>query len=440
MELRKSSRWTIIAGLLAATVGIGIVWASGNQFRTFIPPGIVILPIIAIMMTIQRWHWTPVFAVVVALFIAAGVLGNNGAIELAGHRGSEVAVGRWIQLIGLLVTTVAGVSWIVMHFGAMQRQKFLPIAGILLGAPICAEYLQAYMSVDFVSLLGGLLFFAPLYGGAALLIREAAVRTERGWVGILLLAGAFGILMPGVIDLAMYGEQRSDIPYWSDSRLPTLIPALGFSAYPMTAWVLGHVVMSIGTPLAVLDGLAPSVRSKPLLRWWGILLLVILFVITAWLVHLDGRKMYNYVPSPVQVLSVSAVAALLVLIAFSPMGRPLRSRPRRWVPGWNLTFVVGFIGLAIFGLGPPSWVGLALMYVVILTVSASVLWFAYSPAWGLAQTTGLACGALVAQTLMGYLAPVPEGMDPVFKYTIQSVFLVLALGICSRARKTSQMP
>jgi len=440
MEPHKSSRWTIITGLLTAAVGIGIGWAAGNQFRTVIPPGIIILPVIALLVAVKRWPWTPVLAVVVALYIVAGVIANNGAIDLAGHRGLGVAVGRWLQLIGLLTTTGAGVGWLARHLGALQRQKLLAITGTLLGAPLCAEYLQAYMAVDFVSLLGGLLFFAPLYGGAALLIREAAVRTGRGWVGLLFLAGAFGLLMPGLIDLAMYGEQRSDIPYWNDLRLPTLIPALGFSAHPMTTWVLGHVVMSIGTPLALLDGLAPALRGRPLLRWWAILLLVVLFVMTAWLVHLDGRAMYGYVPSRAQLLSVSGVVALLALIAFSPIGRPLTPRPRRWIPGWKLTFVIGFVGLAIVGLGPPNWLGVAWMWAVILTVSATVLWFAYAPAWGLTQTTALACGALTAQTLLGFLAPVPEGMDPIFKYTIQFVFLVLVFIICHRAQKDSQAP
>lgn len=440
MELGKSSTWTIVAGLLTATVGIAIVWASGNQVRTVIPPGIVILPMIAVIVALKHWQWARVLAVVVALYIATGLLANNGVTVLTGTRGSALAVGRWLQLIGLLLTTVAGVGWIVRHVETMQRRKLFAIAGILFGAPLCAEYLQAYMAVDFVSLLGGLLFFAPLYGGAALLIREVAVRTGRGWIGRLFLAGAFGLLMPGVIDLAMYGEQRSDIPYWSDLRLPTLLPALGFSAHPMTAWIFGHVVMSIGTPLALLDSLAPSLRGRPLLRWWSILLLVILFGLVAWLVHLDGRAMYDYAPSRVQMLAVNVVVALLALIAFSPSGRPLIPRPRRWIPGWNLTFIIGFVGLVLFGLGPPTWLGLAWMWAVIVTVSASVLWFAYSPAWGLAQTTGLACGALTAQTLMGFLAPVPEGMDAIFKYTIQFVFLVLVLVICNCTRKNSKAP
>jgi hypothetical protein len=283
-----------------------------------------------------------------------------------------------------------------------------------------------------------LFFFAPLYGAAALLIREAAVRSGRGWVGILLLAGAFGILMPGVIDLAMCGEKRNDIPYWNDIRLPTLIPALGLSAFAMSTWVLGHMVMSIGTPLAILDGLAPSLRGQPLLRWWGILLLAVLFAGFAWFVHQDGRSIYGYVPSMAQVVSVTGVAAALVVIAFSPIGRPLTRRPGKWTPGWNLSFAGGLVGLLACELAPPTWAGFAALWAVVVTTSASVLWLGRSQDWGVVQPTGLACGALVARTLAGFLAPVPAGADPIGMYVQNAVFLVLALGVCVVAGDTAR--
>lgn len=312
------------------------------------------------------------------------------------------------------------------------RKKLLAIVGVLIGSPICAEYLQAYLPFtgDVVWLLLGLLFLAPIYGGAALLIRETAVRSGRGWAGILLLAAAFGVLMPGVIDLAMLGGERSDIPYWNDLRLPTLIPALGVSAHPMSIWVLGHVAMSIGTPLALLDGLAPALRGRPLLRWWGILLLAVLFPAFAWMIHKDGRNTYGYVPSTAQVASVTAVAAALVLLALSPLGRPLPTHSRSWTPGWRLSWAGGFIGLLVCDLAPPTWTGFSVVWLVIILVSAGVWWSARSQDWSLAQITGLACGAITARTLVGFLAPVPEGVEPVAKYGQNAILFALVLGIC----------
>lgn len=114
------------------------------------------------------------------------------------------------------------------------RERLWPILAVYFGAPVCAEYLYAYLTAtgNPLELLTHLLIFAPLYGGAALLIREIAVRTGRGWRGVLLLAAAFGVAMPGLIDLALLGEHRADIPYWEELRRPTLIEPLGFALHP----------------------------------------------------------------------------------------------------------------------------------------------------------------------------------------------------------------
>ncbi|MFT3873259.1 MAG: hypothetical protein QM714_11540 [Nocardioides sp.] len=64
------------------------------------------------------------------------------------------------------------------------------IVTTMLLAPVTAELLQAYLG-DLggpVGLVFVVPFFAPLYGGAALLIREVSVRTGRGWPGRLLMA------------------------------------------------------------------------------------------------------------------------------------------------------------------------------------------------------------------------------------------------------------
>lgn len=317
----------------------------------------------------------------------------------------------------------------------MRKKKLLAIVGILFGAPVCAEYLQAYLPFtgDAAWFFIGLLFFAPLYGGAALLIREAAVRTDRGWVGILLLAGAFGVLMPGLIDLAMLGEHRSDIPYWEDLRRPTLVPGLGLSVFPLSGWVLGHVVMSVGTPLALLGGLAPSLRGRPLLRWWGILLLSILFLLIALAVHMDGQETYGYAPGAAQTLSVAAVAMGLVIAAFSPLGQPVSQSRQGWVPGFGLAFAAGAIGMLGDGLLPNTWVGVAVRCAMFVVMVGALVWLSRSRGWGAPQITGLACGALVQGAFIGFLVPVPEGAGAVGKYVQNAVQFSAALGLSAIA-------
>ena len=143
--------------------------------------------------------------------------------------------------------------------------------GLLFGAPVSAEYLQAYLTAtgDAVELVAGLLFFAPLYGGAALVIREVAVRSGRGWPGILLLGGAFGVIMQGLVDLSLFTKHEPDITGWDDIWSPTAVPVLGISVYALIAFTLGHVLMSIGVPIALVDALAPKVRGRSLVGWKG---------------------------------------------------------------------------------------------------------------------------------------------------------------------------
>jgi manganese transport protein len=63
-------------------------------------------------------------------------------------------------------------------------------------APLVAEYLLGDFPVTRLPLL---FVLAPVYGGAALLIREVTRRAGRGWPTILLLALAFGLLLEGVV-------------------------------------------------------------------------------------------------------------------------------------------------------------------------------------------------------------------------------------------------
>ena len=222
------------------------------------------------------------------------------------------------------------------------------VLGLLFGAPVSAEYLQAYLTStgDALELLVGLIL-APLYGGAALVIREVAVRTGRGWPGILLLAGAFGVIMPGLVDLSLFTEHETDVTGWDELWSPTSVPLLGISVHSGIAWALGHVVMSIGVPIALLEALAPKLRGRSLLGREGLVVVVILWLASAALVHSDSRGPGS-TPHPAQVAGVLAVAIGLVLLARTRLGRPVRRRvegrawgttPQSdsdWPPCWQL--------------------------------------------------------------------------------------------------------
>lgn len=310
-------------------------------------------------------------------------------------------------------------------------RRLWPILAVYFGAPVCAEYLQAYLSLtgNAFELLVGLLFLGPLYGGAALLIREVAVRTGRGWRGVLLLAAAFGVTMPGLIDLALQGEHRPDAPYWEELRRPTLIEPLGLAVHPTLGWITGHVLMSVGAPLALLYALAPAQRRRPLLGRPGLAVVTALATVAAVLVHLDGRQMYGYAPGPTQVVGVSLLVLALTALAFSRWGRPVASRRSvRTVPPVAI-LLGGLVGKLAIDLLPPTWAGAAGLAAVLSAGLTVIHRLATSCKWGAREIGLLAAAAIIGGTLTGFLTPTPEGVAAASKYAQNIVLLTFAAGL-----------
>ena len=72
----------------------------------------------------------------------------------------------------------------------VRRRGIWPALGLLFVAPLVAEFLLGNLPIK---LLPALVVLAPMYGGGALLIREAVRRTGRGWPSVLLLGMAYAI-------------------------------------------------------------------------------------------------------------------------------------------------------------------------------------------------------------------------------------------------------
>jgi hypothetical protein len=318
------------------------------------------------------------------------------------------------------------------------RRVRIPLAvGLLLLAPVCAEYLTGYDSStgDPLVLLGGLLFLAPLYGGPALLIREAARRLGIRWPGILALATAFGVVQAGIVDQSMFSDSYRDIEYWDEMLLPTFVAPLGLGAHPALTFVAGHVIWSFGIPIALVESLRPASSRRPWLRVPGLVVVAALYLAAAALVLADHLATESDHASAGQIAGAVVVAALLAAGAVV-LGRRRPSPTRSRVPAPPVVGLLALVAALAVQLLPGTWTGVAATVAVLTASALAVGHLARSDRWTGRHVVALVTGALVAGALTGFLAEPLGDVVPAAKYAHNTVVLVgvLLLGGCAAVR------
>jgi hypothetical protein len=313
---------------------------------------------------------------------------------------------------------------------AKGAARLLPVLALAFLAPVCAEYLSGYdtSTGDPLELAGQLFVFVPLYGCAALLIRETARRFGLGRPGVLALAAALGIMQAGIIDQSMFSSAYRDIDYWEAMIAPTWIAPPGISSATALAFVTGHLFMSFTAPIVLVEGLNPRLADRPWLRLPGLAATAVLYLAAAWFVlrwHLDTETDHASRP---QLAGAAAVAAILVVIAFT-VGRKRSAKLERRVPPlWLLALAAA--AASFTATWTYTWAGFAYAAALLIGGGAALAYWSRSTAWDRRHVIALATGALAATALGGFLTDPIGDVEPVAKYAHNAIATagVLALG------------
>ncbi|TWU52041.1 hypothetical protein [Rubripirellula reticaptiva] len=303
--------------------------------------------------------------------------------------------------------------------------RLLQVFTLATFAPICAEYLSAYDSStgDPLVLLQGLIILAPLYGFAAVLIRELVSRSDLGMRGTLLLAAAFGVVQAGVIDQSMFRESYLGIAVWDQMTKPTQIPQLGISAYTATTFVAGHVIYSYVAPILIVESLCPASSRNRWLSRLGVSIIVVLYVVSALLVLDEHLSIEDSHASTTEISCALALSMFLVAGAYSRPQRYFESVGRFEMSATWL-FLIGLIGGISMDLAAPSWLG-TIVVIFTLACLAAVAFFAR-----LSRTrlTALAFGLLLSRCLTAFsYFPLRGDVSALQKYSHNVFFIVVVL-------------
>ncbi|MET7329084.1 hypothetical protein [Nonomuraea sp. NPDC005650] len=284
--------------------------------------------------------------------------------------------------------------------------RVAPAIGLWFVAPLTAEFLMGNIPITDVVAVISTTF---IYGAGALVIREVARRTGRGWPSILAWALAYGIFEEAVFTQTLWNEN------WANVRILDYgyVPALG-TGVPWLMFMVGvHTIWSISAPIAVVEALAGSRRTTPWLGKTGLRVVSAVFVLFFVLGGVAKAMLEGWLASPVQYVGAGVlVVALIVLGLRLRRGGPtVEGAVEVAVPGPWAVFAFALVAGAIFvllyacdptGLSPwlavlsvPAWLSVLLYLVLFAGVGALVTRWSHRSGWSDAHRLALAAGAVL---------------------------------------------
>lgn len=297
------------------------------------------------------------------------------------------------------------------------KTQFLPVIGLLLFAPFTAEYIIGYLDVtgDFGLMFLYLIFFGPLYGGAALIIREVTRRAGLGWLTMIFLASAFGLFQAGMVDHGLFNPAFQGIDYWQDLRDPTYIPFLGISAYQAIDFISGHIIWSITVPIVIIETFFPSRRKDPWLSNVSLIIIIILYLLASAFIFQDQVTMDKFLPSITQFI-VTGIVIIALIIASFIVGKYKTTQIKKLAPN---PFFVGAVTLSLLSmhtfielltvlLGASSdfmmeWPGVILRLMSLSLLSYLILVWSKQKGWNSLHRLAIAGGAILTRTWIAFL-------------------------------------
>ncbi|GGD96547.1 hypothetical protein [Paenibacillus nasutitermitis] len=300
-------------------------------------------------------------------------------------------------------------------------QRLAPALGLLFLAPWVGEFL---LGVSPLRNILGFPLILPLYGGGALLVRELTRRTGRGWPTLFLLAAAYGVIEAGLIDQSLFNPAFLGL----ESQKVTPIPALGISAYNAMAFVMGHVIWSIGVPIAIVEMLTPARMTAPWLGKVGLSVTGGLYLVGCAIVFNFIYADEKFLASPGQLIGAAAVSLMFIAIAFSlrkkkdpavPSAHPV---PKPWPLGAG-----AFVVASLFFMKPESWAGVIIGILILCIVSPLVAHWSRQQGWSLRHQFALVAGALLTYAWGGFVMTTMLWPDDILAWIGNVLFSLIAI-------------
>ncbi|HEU5110830.1 MAG TPA: hypothetical protein VFT95_20000 [Micromonosporaceae bacterium] len=319
-----------------------------------------------------------------------------------------------------------------------RERRLAPVFALLFLAPWAAECSWGGFTLADTPFV--VVILAPLYGAAAVLIREVARRTGGGWPAIALLAAAFGVYQAGLVDQALFNDAYLDdtqFADWSAAARATEVPLLGFNAEQAVAFIGNHIVLTICAPIAIVESfLGRERRHRPWLGVPGLIAVGVLLLLGSLMVFTDDGGRKGLMATPLQ-LSFAAVT-VLALIAVAMLPRWRRRDRRVAGPATRKAPRAVWVGLVALGAHVAGslmsgWGGVVLRLAAAVVAAAVIVTWSRRTAWEQPHVLAAWSAGLVSAAAFAYLTPTYEPSGPVAALVGDIAVSVVALTLVTSA-------
>jgi len=192
---------------------------------------------------------------------------------------------------------------------ANGRVRWYATVSLIMLAATLAEFLTGSTPLPvIVAYPIGFVFNMGLYGGGALLIREASVHWRKRWGAVLLLGGAYAVGKEGFAARTMINPNSPIIGNQLYSHW------LGINWVPLAALTIFHAAFSITVPILLVELIYPETKGRRLLGNLGMGITMGVYGLTVFL--LTAYLGDPYMISPWVAVFLAAYASAFIVSAY----------------------------------------------------------------------------------------------------------------------------
>lgn len=298
------------------------------------------------------------------------------------------------------------------------------IAELLSGSAPPAEFFNPF----------GLLILSTLYGGGAILIREARVRWRKGFPVILYLGVAYAIAEEGLFVKSFFDPNWVDLgPLYEYGRY------LGVNWVWTVALIIYHSVVSIGVPITLIEVLHREKRGLSWVSDGKLKLLLGAFIMNGVVIY---SLLNPYDPEIYPYLLFTFIGIMIVLSAYRFPNIDM-SWLSRYKAGEKRLIAAGFLFMFLFYLGffampsilPPA---LTVIFSLLLLISISLAVAINSLNWMDIHSWAVCFGIILFFIILSPIQEMdPTRMDDTRGMTLVGI-LILILMLWIRRRVVSR--